>query len=179
MKVKWQYRRGGYSPLQHHPARPLGVSRRAKLVKGSKSPFRNLLLNVARRGRVSMDESEDTGENDKDRRQGSTWGGLFAAAGQGGRSGGMSPTRSSEVKKAIRAAMAFGLPKGGGASGGGGKESGRNSPTYGKGDEPEMDGSSSTYRTEAGKGNIGYVDTLCAGILCFVCFSEMLCVLAV
>ena len=68
-------------------------------------------------------EDLDVGGKDKDqdRRQGGTWGGLFGGAAQGqqgGRSGGgsgsggMSPTRSAEVKKAIRAAMAFGLPKG-------------------------------------------------------------------
>lgn len=57
-----------------------------------------------------MDGAEDAAG--KDKRQGSTWGSLFGGAGQGVRSGGMSPTRNSEVKKAIRAAMAFGLPKG-------------------------------------------------------------------
>lgn len=81
-----------------------------------------------------MDDSDDAevGDKDKDKKQGSTWGSLFAGAGQVGRSGGMSPTRSSEVKKAIRAAMAFGLPKGAGAgagAGAGGKESGKSSPT--------------------------------------------------
>lgn len=51
----------------------------------------------------------------RDRPQGSTWGGLFGAAGgQGGGAGGLSPSRNHEVKKAIRAAMAFGLPRGGG-----------------------------------------------------------------
>lgn len=69
---------------------------------------------AARRARLPLDETEDTAGKDKEKRQGSTWGSLFGGAGQGGRSGGMSPTRNSEVKKAIRAAMAFGLPKGAG-----------------------------------------------------------------
>lgn len=108
-----------------------------------------LCLDVNRRGRLPTDESEDvttstgTGGSDKDKKQGgvSTWGSLFAGAGQGGRSGGMSPTRSSEVKRAIRAAMAFGLPKGGsgGEGAGAGGESGRSSPTAAKDNEPEMD----------------------------------------
>lgn len=121
-----------------------------------------LFCDVARtRHRLPTDDSEDKdtggGDKDSDRRQGSTWGSLFAAAGQGGRSGGMSPTRGSEVKKAIRAAMAFGLPKGRGA-GGGGRESGRTSPTGdttgGKDDEPEMDkdGGNTTNGNGAGKG---------------------------
>eukprot|EP00752_Nemacystus_decipiens_P012707 g11259.t1 len=98
-------------------------------------------------GRLPPDASDDTGgadkdkDKDKDQRPGSAWGGLFAGAGQVGRSGGMSPTRSSEVKKAIRAAMAFGLPKGAGAgTDAGGKESGRSSPSRGKDDGPEKSG---------------------------------------
>lgn len=107
----------------------------------------SLCGDIGRRGRVPADDSDDTGggdkdmDKDKDKKQGSTWGSLFAGAGQVGRSGGMSPTRSSEVKKAIRAAMAFGLPKGAGAGAGaeGGKESGRSSPAGGKGDGPEKE----------------------------------------
>lgn len=82
---------------------------------------------VARQcGRLCTDDAKDPGEagNDKDKedRQGVGWGSFFGGVGQGGRSGGMSPTRSTEVKKAIRAAMAFGLPKRGG--GGAGRLSG-------------------------------------------------------
>ncbi|CAB1120216.1 unnamed protein product [Ectocarpus sp. CCAP 1310/34] len=98
-------------------------------------------------GRLLVDEAEDPAGKDKekdkaqDRWQGSTWGSLFGAAGQGGRSGGISPTRNSEVKKAIRAAMAFRLPKRGGGEEGlpaGGVSSGKG----------EIDGSGS----EAEKG---------------------------
>ncbi|CAM9139890.1 unnamed protein product [Ectocarpus sp. 12 AP-2014] len=96
-------------------------------------------------GRLPADEVEDPVGKDKekdkaqDRWQGSTWGSLFGAAGQGGRSGGMSPTRNSEVKKAIRAAMAFGLPKRGGGGDGlpaGGVSSG-NGEIDGNGSEAE------------------------------------------
>lgn len=62
-----------------------------------------------------------------DRRQGSTWGGLFGAASvQGGSPGGLSPSRNLEVRKAIRSAMAFGLPKAAsrGDSGADGSQSG-------------------------------------------------------
>ncbi|CBN80141.1 conserved unknown protein [Ectocarpus siliculosus] len=92
-------------------------------------------------GRLPVDEAEDPAgkdqEKDKaqDRWQGSTWGSLFGAAGQGGRSGGMSPTRNSEVKKAIRAAMAFGLPKRGG--GGEGRASSGKGDIDGSGSEAE------------------------------------------
>ncbi|CAM9885525.1 unnamed protein product, partial [Hapterophycus canaliculatus] len=69
-------------------------------------------------GRLSADDKKGAGgaEDDKDKeiKQGGGWGSFFGGVGQGGRSGGISPTRSSEVKKAIRAAMAFGLPKRGG-----------------------------------------------------------------
>ncbi|CAM9274896.1 unnamed protein product [Ectocarpus sp. 12 AP-2014] len=98
-------------------------------------------------GRLPVDEAEDPARKDKekdkaqDRWQGSTWGSLFGAAGQGGRSGGMSPTRNSEVKKAIRAAMAFGLPK----RGGGGEGLPAGGVSSGKG---EIDGNGS----EAEKG---------------------------
>lgn len=99
-----------------------------------------------------MDEAaEDLARKDKekdkaqDRWQGSTWGSLFGAAGQGGRSGGMSPTRNSEVKKAIRAAMAFGLPK----RGGGGEGLPAGGVSSGKGEGVGIDGSG----IEAEKGN--------------------------
>eukprot|EP00903_Cladosiphon_okamuranus_P017359 g15992.t1 len=99
-------------------------------------------------GRVPTDESEDAGGSvkDKDKRQANTWGSLFAGAGQVGRSGGMSPTRSSEVKKAIRAAMAFGLPKGAGAAAG--KEGKEGSPESGT---PSAGGNGE----EPGKGGAG------------------------
>lgn len=92
-------------------------------------------------------EDQDIGgkekDKDKDRRQGGqggngggTWGGLFGGAGGGGGSGGMSPTRSAEVKKAIRAAMAFGLPKGKG-----GEEVAKGKASPGNEIEIETDGS--------------------------------------
>ncbi|CAM9474706.1 unnamed protein product [Ectocarpus fasciculatus] len=104
-------------------------------------------------GRLPVDVAEDPAGKDKekdkaqDRWQGSTWGSLFGGAGQGGRSGGMSPTRSSEVKKAIRAAMAFGLPKRGGG-GEGLPAGGASSVSSGKGEGVGIDGSGS----EAEKG---------------------------
>ncbi|CAM9934305.1 unnamed protein product [Scytosiphon promiscuus] len=83
-------------------------------------------------GRLCIDGAQNAkGEEedkDKESRQGIGWGSFFSGVAQGGRSGGMSPTRSSEVKKAIRAAMAFGLPKregeGAGRLSAGGKSAG-------------------------------------------------------
>lgn len=85
--------------------------------------------------RLATDDANDAGGaqdgKDKEIRQGGGWGSFFAGAGQAGRSGGISPTRSSEVKKAIRAAMAFGLPKKG--RGGAGRVS-EGGPSAGKDD---------------------------------------------
>lgn len=60
--------------------------------------------------------------DNKDAKQqvGGGWSSLFGVAGQpqGQTQGGLSPSRNIEVKKAIRAAMAFGLPKAAAGKGG-------------------------------------------------------------
>lgn len=57
-----------------------------------------------------MERADDT---DAKQQAGGGWAGLFGGGGQaqGQAQGGLSPSRNADVKKAIRAAMAFGLPR--------------------------------------------------------------------
>lgn len=86
----------------------------------------------------------DNGGKDARQANNGSWGGWFGAGGvQGSSPGGLSPSRTSELRKTIKAAVAFGLPKGGGS----GKSPGPGSPS---GSE-RLDGS----QTGPGKGTYG------------------------
>ncbi|CAN0165266.1 unnamed protein product [Scytosiphon promiscuus] len=77
----------------------------------SKPVFADVVGRLAAADGQNVEKNKDMGIESRQRR---TWGILFGGSGQGGRSGGLSPTRDSRMR-AVRAAMAPGLPKGVGA----------------------------------------------------------------